>query len=106
MFSDTLTFGFPPRTWAIDAYRELLTEEAPQANWMVAGLGAEVLPLVPDIVKRGGHVRVGLEDVPMGHKVGNLSQVKDARDRIEKAGARTATATEIRESLATNKINA
>ena len=101
MFSDTLTFGFPPRTWAIDAYRELLAEEAPHAKWMVAGLGAEVLPLVPDIVKRGGHVRVGLEDVPMGHQVGNLLQVKDARDRIEKAGARTATAAEIRQSLQT-----
>jgi uncharacterized protein (DUF849 family) len=99
MFSDTLTFGFPPRTWAIDAYRELLTEEAPQSNWMVAGLGAEVLPLVPDIVKRGGHVRVGLEDVPMGHKIGNLLQVKDARDRIEKSGARTANAADIRQIL-------
>jgi uncharacterized protein (DUF849 family) len=35
----------------------------------------------------------------MGHKIGNLEQVKDARDRIEKAGARTATAAEIRQSL-------
>ena len=106
MFSETLTFGFPPRTWAIDAYRELLNEEASHANWMVAGLGTEVLPLVHDIVKRGGHVRVGLEDVPMGHKVGNLEQVKDARARIEKAGARTATAAEIRRSLQSKKISA
>jgi uncharacterized protein (DUF849 family) len=83
----------------MDAYRELLTEEAPYANWMVAGLGTEVLPLVHDIVKRGGHVRVGLEDVPMGHKVSNLEQVKDARHSIENAGAHTATATEIRQIL-------
>jgi uncharacterized protein (DUF849 family) len=42
----------------------------------------------------------------MGHKIGNLEQVKDARHRIEKAGSRTATADEIRQSLQSKKITA
>ncbi len=99
MFSDTLSFGFPPKPWAIDAYLELLAEEDPEAPWMVAGLGAQVAPLIDEIVYRGGHVRVGLEDVPMGHRIGNVAQVRDARRRIEAAGARTATAAEVRERL-------
>ena len=99
MFSDTLSFGFPPKPWAIDAYLELLAEEDPEAPWMVAGLGAKVAPLIDEIVYRGGHVRVGLEDVPMGHRIGNVAQVRDARRRIEAAGARTATAAEVRERL-------
>ena len=99
MFSDTLSFGFPPKPWAIDAYLELLADEDPDAPWMVAGLGAQVAPLIDEIVYRGGHVRVGLEDVPMGHTIGNVAQVRDARRRIEAAGARPATAAEVRERL-------
>lgn len=106
MFSDTLTFGFPPRPWAIDAYLELLAEEDPGAHWMVAGLGALVAPLIDEIVYRGGHVRVGLEDAPMGHPVANLTQVSDARARIEAAGASVATAKDIRESLKAVKVPA
>ena len=99
MFSDTLSFGFPPRAWAIDAYLALLAEADPGARWMVAGLGAEVAPLIEGIVERGGHVRVGLEDTPMGYETGNREQVVDARARIERAGGRTASAAEIRQSL-------
>jgi 3-keto-5-aminohexanoate cleavage enzyme len=106
MFSDTLTFGFPPRTWAIDAYLALLAEEDPSAPWMVAGLGAEVAPLIKEIVNRGGHVRVGLEDVPMGHKAGNLAQVRDAHARIDAAGGRAATAAEIRQALKAVRLHA
>ncbi len=99
MFSDTLSFGFPPRDWAIDAYLKLLDETAPEAPWMVAGLGAEVAPLIEGIVARGGHVRVGLEDTPMSHTIGNIAQTRDARARIEAAGGRLANADEIRASL-------
>jgi len=77
----------------------LLAEADPGAPWMVAGLGAQIAPLIDEIVYRGGHVRVGLEDVPMGHRIGNLAQVRDARRRIEAAGARVATASEVRARL-------
>ncbi len=106
MFSDTLTFGFPPRAWAIDAYLELLAEEDPGAPWMVAGLGATIAPLIDEIVYRGGHVRVGLEDAPMGHAIGNLAQTLDARARIEAAGGQLASAKDIRESLKAVKVPA
>ena len=49
-------------------------------------------------------MRVGLEDVPMGHKIGNLAQVRDARARIEAAGGRTATAADIRQALKAVKV--
>ena len=49
----------------------LLRREAPDAPWMVAGLGADVLPLIPEVVAVGGHVRVGLEDAPLGSALRN-----------------------------------
>lgn len=97
MFSDLFSFGFPPRTWAIDAYLQLLDELDPGAPWMAAGLGTTIAPLIPAIVQRGGHVRVGLEDVPFGHSVGNVEQVRAARRSIEAAGAQVADATRVRQ---------
>jgi uncharacterized protein (DUF849 family) len=66
---------------------------------MVAGLGVEIQPLIETAVRRGGHVRVGLEDAPMRCSVGNLAQVKDARRRIESAGATLADAGAVRARL-------
>ena len=102
MFSDRLSFGFPPRVWAIDAYLALLQELDGDAAWMVAGLGALIEPLIPEIVCRGGHVRVGLEDAPFGHPVGNVEQVAQARSRIEAAGASLATPSQIRLAMGAN----
>nr|MDP8994930.1 3-keto-5-aminohexanoate cleavage protein [Pseudomonadota bacterium] len=59
MFSEQIAFGFPPTEWALDAYLKLLALEAPGAQWMVAGLGVEIEPLIEVTVERGGHVRVG-----------------------------------------------
>jgi len=68
MFSDDLPFGFPPALYALEAYLELLGKEAPGAPWMVAGLAVDVLPLVAAAIERRGHVRVGLEDAPLGSR--------------------------------------
>ena len=73
MFSDTFTFGFPPSAYALDAYLTLLGDCAPGSPWMAAGLGVDVRPLIPDIVSRGGHVRVGLEDAPLGTSIRNAA---------------------------------
>ncbi len=100
MCSDRFSFGFPPRSWAIDAYLQLLDEVDPGAPWMLAGLGTQIDPLIEAVVQRGGHLRVGLEDVPFGHGVGNLDQVRAARARIEAAGAVLAGAAQIRARLA------
>ncbi|MEY4466214.1 MAG: hypothetical protein RIR21_7, partial [Pseudomonadota bacterium] len=79
MFTSQFTFGFPPKPWAMQAYLELLALECPTAPWMVAGLGVEIDTLIEPAVERGGHVRVGLEDAPFGHRISNVDQVRAAR---------------------------
>ena len=99
MFSDNFTFGFPPEEWALEAYVRLLCIEEPNAQWMVAGLGVQIDPLVDFAVTHGGHIRVGLEDAPLGHPISNVEQVRAARARIERHGGTPATAAQVRERL-------
>lgn len=100
MFSDAFAFGFPPEPFALSAYRMLLAREAPGAPVMVAGLGVDIVPLIPDAVAAGCHVRVGLEDAPFGSLLGNADWVARAAAAIAGAGGRLATAAEIRAALA------
>ncbi|KQX51333.1 MULTISPECIES: 3-keto-5-aminohexanoate cleavage protein [Ensifer] len=100
MFSEQLTFGFPPRTYALLAYMELYRELGISAPWMVAGLGTNVLPLVPEVVRRGGHVRAGLEDFDLGSATGNLALVEATAKAIEAAGGTVASTKEARRILA------
>ena len=100
MFSEGLAFGFPPRDFALAAYRELLALEAPGAPWMVAGLGVDILPLVPAVVAAGGHVRVGLEDAPLGSTIDNEGWARRAAAAITEAGGTLASAAEVRAALA------
>ncbi len=99
MFSDAFAFGFPPRPWALAAHRALLDEVAPGAPWMVAGLGVDIRPLISEAVAHGGHVRVGLEDAPLGTGFGNLELVEDAVRRVCAAGAEPASVAEMRAEL-------
>ncbi len=99
MFSQHIAFGFPPADWALDAYLRLLAQEQPESPWMVAGLGVELGDLMGHAVALGGHVRAGLEDAPMGCPDDNLALVRQARQRIEAAGGRLATASQVRERL-------
>jgi uncharacterized protein (DUF849 family) len=100
MFSETFAFGFPPKPFALAAHLALLAEEAPGAPWMIAGLGVDVRPLIPEAIRRGGHVRVGLEDAPFGCALGNAALVADAVQRICAGGAEPATVAEMRAVLA------
>lgn len=99
MFSDHIAFGFPPADWALDAYLKLAALEAPRALWMVAGLGVEIEPLIEAAVARGGHVRVGLEDAPMGCALSNEALTERARRLIAAAGGGLATASDVRAAL-------
>lgn len=99
MFSDSLPFGFPPAVYALDAYLKLLADEAPGSPWMIAGLSVDVLPLVPAAIQRRGHVRVGLEDAPLGSTQSNLDWVRAARRAIEAAGGELASSAEVRAAL-------
>ncbi len=99
MFSEGFAFGFPPAEYALDAYLRLLANEAPGAPWMVGGLAVDVLKLAPAAIARGGHVRVGLEDAPLGSQRSNLDWVQAARLLIERAGATLASADDVRHAL-------
>lgn len=100
MFATGMAFGFPPEPWALEAYLKLLDAEAPGAPWMVAGLTVDVTPLIDMTVARGGHVRTGLEDVPLGCADDNRTLTENAVAAIEQAGGRPASIDEVRAMLA------
>jgi 3-keto-5-aminohexanoate cleavage enzyme len=104
MFSDGFAFGFAPKEYGLEAYLKLLADEAPDAPWMVAGLAVDVRPLIAPAVARGGNVRVGLEDAPLGTDITNLEWVEQAASAIENAGGRVATAAEVRHRLARTAV--
>ena len=96
MFSDQFAWGFPPRRYALDAHLALLQDCAPGAAWMVAGLGVDIAPLIEPAVAAGGHVRVGLEDAPLGTEATNLELVTAAVARIRALGRAPASTAEVR----------
>lgn len=100
MFSDTFAFGFPPRPYALAAQIALLDEAHAGAPWMIAGLGVDVRPLIGEAVAKGGHVRVGLEDAPLGTMIGNVAWVEDAVKLVRAAGGEPASAADVRRDLA------
>ena len=100
MFSQYFAFGFPPEAWALDAHVRLVEREAPDAPWMIAGLGVDVTGLMAEAVARGGHVRVGLEDAPFGCATDNVALVEDAVRRVRAAGGEPASVAQMRASLA------
>jgi uncharacterized protein (DUF849 family) len=66
---------------------------------MVAGLSVDVLALAAAAVQRRGHVRVGLEDAPLGSTRSNLDWVRAGRRAIEAAGGQLASSAEVRAAL-------
>jgi len=99
MFSEGFHFGFPPAAYALEAYERLLSDEAPGSPWIMAGLAVDILPLAGMAAERGGNVRVGLEDAPLGSTRTNLEWVREARRTIEAAGRPLASAKEVRRAL-------
>lgn len=98
-FGDRLSFGMPPEEWALDSMLRLLRSEMPEAIWFTAVMGGDVLPLVPAVVARGGHVRTGLEDAAMGCPDTNPELVRRVAEAIRNAGGEPATAGEVRATL-------
>jgi uncharacterized protein (DUF849 family) len=96
MFSDRFTFGFPPRDVYLEAHLALLHEAAPGAPWMIAGLGVDLRGVIPAAVARGGHVRVGLEDWPLGRRTTNSALVDEAVRLIAIAGGSLAGPADVR----------
>jgi uncharacterized protein (DUF849 family) len=72
-----------------------------RCNWFAATLGGDNLPLVPQIVSLGGHVRIGLEDYQYA-KEGQLTNpqiVGRAVSMITGMGHEVATPDEARAML-------
>lgn len=101
MFSETFAYGFPPKAYALAAHCALLEDEAPGAPWIIAGLGVDIRPLIPETIRRGGHVRVGLEDAPFGTTMTNVALVEEAARLIRANRAEPATVADMRAALAT-----
>lgn len=100
MFCEKMAVGFPPRPYGLAAYKALLDEEARGAPWMIAGVGADIRALIGETVRHGGHVRVGLEDAPLGTRETNLELVQEAIRLVCTYGGEPATPNEMREALA------
>jgi len=96
MFSDNILFGTTPNPKALEFYADHLANTARGAPWMISGLDADMEPLIKPAIEMGAHVRVGLEDAPIGTQLSNLDYVKRAVDIITSAGHNLATADEIR----------
>jgi len=99
MFCEMFAIGFPPRAYALAAHLALLEEEAGPAPWMIAGVCADLRPLIGETVKRGGHIRVGLEDAPLGTPVSNLALVEEAVRIVRDHGAEPASVADLRQAL-------
>jgi len=97
MFSNQFSFGFPPSEQALLAYKTLLQQEADGAPVMVSGLGVDITPLIPDAVAYGYHVRVGLEDEPLGSDMTNVELVERAVELIIKENGFVASALHARQ---------
>ena len=96
MFSDHFCFGFPPETWALEAYHRLLQREMPQAHWMVAALDAFALPAARERTSsQGGGVRYALSSehfwsevepvVAVLHELRNRPHDREHKNSLEKA---------------------
>ena len=103
MFSDDYTFGLPPREYALDTYLKLLGDEVGDVPWIAAGLGHDLRGLIPQILERGGGVRVGLEDAPLAAGLRNIEWVEQARKIIEDQGYELASPEEVRQITASHR---
>lgn len=99
MFSEEFAWGFPPRAAFLDAHLALLAEVDSNAAWMVAGLGVDIRPLIRHAVRRGGGVRVGLEDAPWRSEHSNVEWVREALATVRSFGAEPARAADVRAAL-------
>ena len=99
VFSSGFPLGFPPEDYGLTAYLNLLDQVAPGAPWMVSGLDADIASMIPRAVLEGGHIRVGLGDIPHNTDQKNIDIVKKAAEDIEGCGGALATGEDIRNSL-------
>ena len=98
-FGGDLEFGLRPTATALEAYLELL--EPSGLPWSVAVLGGDVVEcgLAELAIRRGGHVRVGLEDYAGPREPSNLDLLRAAVALVERLGRAPATTVQARRIL-------
>ena len=98
-FADDLQFGLPPTPTALEAYLELI--EPSGLPWSVACLGGDVVAsgLAEVAVRRGGHVRVGLEDYAGPDTPSNAELLDGALRLLDRLGRVPATPAQARTLL-------
>jgi uncharacterized protein (DUF849 family) len=92
-------FGLPPILPSLDAYQAML--EGTELSWMVAVLGGDVraTPLAEAAIRRGGHVRVGLEDYAGPRAPRNEELVAEIAELARRCGRALATPAEAAQLL-------
>ena len=91
-------FGLPPTSPSLSAYLAML--EGTGLPWSVAVLGGNVLDTIAEeAVRRGGHLRVGLEDYAGPGAPSNVELVHACVELVERLGCRPATVAEAAEIL-------
>ncbi len=91
-------FGLPPTVPSLEAYLALL--EGSGLPWSVAVLGGDLLDTIAEeALRRGGHLRVGLEDYAGPRTPGNVELVQAAAALVRRLGLRPATIAEAAEVL-------
>jgi 3-keto-5-aminohexanoate cleavage enzyme len=98
-FGGALEFGLPPTAAALEAYLELL--EPSGLPWSVAVLGGDVVGcgMAERAIRRGGHVRVGLEDYAGPAVPTDLELLDGALALVERLGRAPATSAEARRMI-------
>ena len=98
-FGGALEFGLPPTAAALEAYLELL--EPSGLPWSVAVLGGDVVGcgLAERAIRRGGHVRVGLEDYAGPAVPTDLELLEEVVALVERLGRAPATSAETRKII-------
>jgi 3-keto-5-aminohexanoate cleavage enzyme len=89
-----LPFGLPATSASLEAYLAML--EGTQLPWMVGVIGGDVAatPLAELAVRRGGHVRVGLEDYAGARRPRNVELVEEIVALAARIGRLVATSVE------------
>jgi 3-keto-5-aminohexanoate cleavage enzyme len=97
---ETIMAAHPTSLRGIEAYVDLCTDE--RIAWSMMSYGANLIPLVPDIARMGGHVSIGLGDYPyleLGQPT-NADVVRAVADASRAADREVATPAETRAILA------
>jgi uncharacterized protein (DUF849 family) len=88
-----VTFGLPPTKLALEAYLEMLALEGCELPWFSAVVGGDLAatPIARETLRRGGHLRVGLEDHLGASTPSNLELVRQAAALCAEEGRPVAT---------------